>query len=438
MINRFHQCLLALSAALLLSGQAVLRAADGPAPSWPAPVVPKFADKTFIITDFGAVADGKTDTKASIDKAIQAAVDAGGGVVRVPKGQFLFTPFSLKSHVNLHLDAGAVLLLANDIAAYPKNSKAYIDGITAEDCTDIAITGPGTIDGQGQPWWEMYRKRNGVSPAGLTHRPQLIRFSKCTRLLIKDVTITNSPNFGLIPGACQDVIIENVTISAPDDSPHTDGIDPSGWNFRIAKCNISVGDDNIAIKPSGDSTGDKLSCENFLIEDCTFGHGHGLSIGGQTRGGLRNLIARNCTFTGSECGVRMKSSRGQGALVENCFYDNLTMKDVRCPIFLTSYYPKVPVNVESDDAQPIDSRTPIWRNIQISNVTSTGSNEAGRIVGLPEQPFEDIVITNFKATSKTAFEVFHVKSIKFVNCDVTVEKGPKLKSGNANVSGLQP
>jgi polygalacturonase len=406
--------------------------ADGPVPA-----LPQIPAKTFSITEFGAVSDGKTLATEAVKKAIAAATAAGGGTVRVPAGRYLTSPFALASHIDLHVEAGATLLLVNDLEHYPRTEKTYTDWITAEGCTDIAITGEGTIDGQGKPWWDKYRKVNGVAPTGLLHRPQMIRLSRCSRVLIKDVSLTDSPNFHLIPGACRDVTIEHVRITAPADAPNTDAIDPSGWNFRIARCTISVGDDNIAIKPSALVEPGKPSCENFLVEDCTFGRGHGMSIGGQTPGGLRGLIVRNCTFEGTDAGIRMKASRGQGGLVEDCRYEHLTMKNVKVPIYITSYYPSIPKDVETDAAQAVGATTPIWRNIHIEDVTITDSPEAGRIIGLPEMPIENLTFKNVKITTAKGLRVVRAKGVEFIDSTLRVQSGPPLILHEAQVKGLE-
>ena len=181
----------------------------------------------------------------------------------------------------------------------------------------------------------------------------MIRLRDCTRVLVEGVTLTNSPNVHLITDDCEDVTIEGVTIKSPADSPNTDGLNPSGWNYHIARCTIDTGDDNIAIKAHPSRRPDRPSCENMLIEHCTFLHGHGMSVGGQTPGGLRGLVVRDCSFDGTEAGIRLKAPRGDGGLVEDCAYEKLTMKHVKVPIYITSYYPSVPKDVEDDPAQPV-------------------------------------------------------------------------------------
>ena len=430
--------LISLTIALSVLAPSTERTDAAPRPDQPAVILPQIPDRNFRITDYGAVADGKTLATDAIVKAIDAARTAGGGTVQISAGSFLTTPFSLTSKLNLHLDRGATLLLINTIETYPKTSRSYIDWISADRCSDIAITGEGTIDGQGQPWWDKYRKRGGVVPAGLLHRPQMIRLSACSRVLIKDVTLTNSPNFHLIPDDCENVTIEHITIRAPSDAPNTDAIDPSGWSFHIVDCTLDVGDDNIAIKAHRSARLDRPACENFLIENCTFLHGHGMSIGGQTPGGLRGLVVRNCTFDGTEAGIRLKAARGQGGLVEDCSYENLTMRNVKVPIYITSYYPSIPADVENDPAQPISPTTPIWRNIRITDLTGTHCGEAGRMLGLPEMPISDVVLTNVHLSAAKGLRIVNARQIQFVSSTVTSQKGPGLIVHGADISGLEP
>ena len=162
-----------------------------------------------------------------------------------------------------------------------------------------------------------------------------------------------------------------------------------------------------------------------------------MSIGGQTRGGLRNLIVRNCTFDGTESGIRMKAGRGQGGLVENCQYQHLTMKGVKVPIFITSYYPSIPNEVENDAAQPVNDQTPIWRNIRIEDVTATGGPEVGRIIGVAEMPVQDLVLNDVKITAKKGLKIVNAKGVKFVDSEFEVESGEKIVLFNADVTGIE-
>lgn len=429
--------LLASAAASML---AAMRPAAGGAPAplvsaVPGPVIPA---RTFRITDYGAVGDGKTVSTAALEKAVAACSAAGGGVVEVPPGRFLTRPFALASRLNLHLDDGATILLTTDPADYTLPERRNRNGITADGCHDVAITGGGTIDGQGSDWWPRYVKTY-VPPPGSPpplHRPYMVTLTRCTRVLIEGVKLTNSPSFHLVPAQCQDVTIRNIQILAPANAPNTDGMDPSGWNFHISGCTIDVGDDNIALKPVGKIAPEQPSCKDFVIEDCTFRHGHGMSIGGQTPGGLQNLLVRNCTFEDTQAGIRMKANRGSGGLCENLVYENLKMTRVKVPVFITSYYPRTPADPAADPAQPVTEKTPIWRHIQIRNITSTDSPEAGRIIGLAEMPVEDVTFTNVHIAADTGLKIVRAKGIRFASSRIDARKGPSVVAEDAPVTGL--
>jgi polygalacturonase len=258
----------------------------------------------------------------------------------------------------------------------------------------------------------------------------------CQRVLVQGITLTNSPSFHLVPRECRDVMIDSVQFKAPAKAPNTDGLDPSGWNYLITNCRFDVGDDCIAIKPSGQGEADHLSCEDFTISDCTFMHGHGMSIGGQTPGGLRHMVVRDCSFDSTDAGIRMKADRGSGGLVEDLLYENLKMNNVKVPILITSYYPKIPKDPGADPAQPVTGKTPIWRHIRINNVTSQNSPVAGRIIGLPEMLVEDVVLTNVHISADKGFEIVHAKGIRFENSSITAAQGPAIEKSDAEVSGL--
>lgn len=207
----------------------------------PLPVIPT---NTFLVTKFGAVGDGKTMNTAAIQKTVDAASAAGGGIVLVPEGNFLTGPFTLASQINLQLAKGATILITDDIKNYPSADERYQDCISVVGAHDIEISGEGAIDGQGKAWWDAFR-----ADKAMTHRPYMIKFNKCSRVYVHGVTLTNSPMFHLVPQNCTDVTIQGITIQSPANAPNTDGIDPSGWNYLITNCTIDDGDDNIAVKP---------------------------------------------------------------------------------------------------------------------------------------------------------------------------------------------
>jgi len=414
---------------MLVAGR--IFAADIPAPQIP--------DHVFTVTDYGAVGDGKTMNTEAIAKTIAACVAAGGGRVSFPAGNFLTGPFVIQSNMDLHVEKGASVVFSDDPTNYKLTNRRFENCILAQNCHDILISGEGTIDGQGAYWWHHYVLPKNSPPATTQpeRRPNMIALSGCQRVRVEGVTLTNSPMFHLVPQGCQDVTIDGIKIIAPGvGGPNTDGIDPSGYNFHILNCMIDVGDDCIAIKPSRRIDPNKPSCLDFLIEDCTFLHGHGMSIGNPTPGGLKNLTVRNCTFDGTDCGIRMKTSRLAGGIVEDCTYDNLKMKNVKTAILITDYYPSIPLHPEDDPAQTVGPNTPIFRHIHISNVTAVDSMVAGQLIGVAEMPLSDIMMDHVNISAKTGMRIVHAKDIKFTNSSITTETGPATTQFDAQVTGL--
>jgi polygalacturonase len=446
-------------AALLALGQARSLRADDAATTQPAAesaaepatqpdiAPPQIPDHTFNITDYGATGDGTTVNTDAIQKAIDTCSQAGGGTVLVPAGKFLTGPLKLASNMNFKVDDGATLLLSDDTSLYSvkhtpheQTNGRYQNCIEARDVHDLELSGSGTIDGQGEKWWNAFRpfKNKMSDPAAPPHRPWLILIHNCNRLLVQDITLKNSPMLHLVPEACQNVLIRNIHINAPQTAPNTDGIDVSGQNIFITKCVIDNGDDNIVMKPVDVLLPGHMACENALIADCTFKHGHGMGIGGQTPGGLKNLVVRNCTFENNDWGIRLKAPRGEGGTVEDVTYEDCTMKHVKIAILIESYYPKIPTDPTQDPPQPVDADTPIWKNIRFNNITAVGGRTAGQIAGLPEMPVSDIVFTNVHITATEPFEIYNAQGVKFVNSTVTIPLPPMLKIGNAKVDGIDP
>lgn len=386
-----------------------------------------------------AVGNGLADATTEIQKAIDAAGEAGGGVVDVEEGSYVCGPMTLKNGVELRLEKGAALLMKNDIATWPMMGayqkdpwlpkSSYENWISGTDLHDVAITGEGVIDGRGQPWWDKWRKRAGFDAAKeLPHRPHMIVLKRCKGVKITGVTLKDSSNFHLVPEDCDNVLVEDVKIHSPEKAPNTDGIDPSGLHHVYRRLEIDVGDDNIAIKPQHARKDGHVSVEDFLVEDCVFKHGHGMSIGGQTLGGLKGLVVRRCTFGETEAGVRLKAGRGTGGLTEDCVYEDLTMKDVKVPVLITSYYPSVPAKVEEDPAQPVAETTPRWRGIVIRHVTATGARECGRVVGTPELPVEKMVMENVKLEGEKGFSVVNGE-VEMKGCEVKAASGENVHVG---------
>jgi polygalacturonase len=415
-----------------------MAAAQATLPSDFSVTLPEIPQRTFTLTDFGAVGDGKTLNTSAIAKAISACQKAGGGTVDVPPGKFLTAPFLLASNLNLHLEKGATILFSDNPGDFALTDGAFENCITLKDGHDIAITGSGAIDGQGAFFWHHYVAPKNADPEvarSMSRRPKMIQLTRCSRVLIQDVTLMNSPSFHLVPTMCQNVTVENIHIKAPWPSPNTDGIDPSGINFLIKGCTIDTGDDCIAVKAGARYDPNRPSCEDILITDCTFLHGHGMSIGSETNGGLRDMVVRNCSFDGTEAGIRLKSPRGRGGLVEYVSYEHLTMKNVKISILITSYYPKIPVNLNLDHTQTAGPDTPHWQHIRISDVTSTSGAIAGQIVGLPEMPIEDLLLSNVNISALQPIEIAHARDVRFVNCEISATSGQPIIV-DASVEGL--
>lgn len=418
---------------VILPGFIFMGARIGKAQHIPLPVIPQ---AIFCITNYGAVGDGKTLNTTAIQNTIEACSVAGGGTVRVPAGRFLFGPIKLASGINLHLDQGATLLMSDNLATYPVNAKRYRDCITAADAHDIEISGEGVIDGQGQAWWTAFVADLKADQQTMPHRPYMAKLSNCTRVLVSGVTLQNSPMFHLVTQNCKDVTIQNVTIRSPANAANTDGLDPSGWNYLITDCSIDTGDDNIAIKPTaGRTPGDK----NFLVKNCAFLHGHGMSVGGGTFNGLENLTVSNCTFSGTDSGIRIKTVRGNGGLLQNATYENITMTNVGNPIYINDYYPErnAPKDPATEAAAPVTDRTPINRDIIIRDVTITGCPNAGTVRGLPEMPITNLLLSNVTISATTGMKIYHARGVRFINSKITVESGKPLTLYDAEVTGLE-
>jgi len=394
---------------------------------------------------FGAKGDGETEDSAAIQKALDECGQAGGGTVRFPAGTYLSKPISLRSKTTMLLEAGAKLQATKehkDFMKSPgdwltaKSSGDFIPLISGRDLTDVTITGKGIIDGAGEVWWGPAEEARRKTPGYTLPRPRLIILWGCKNVKITGITLQNSPTFHLVPTDCEDVLIEGVTILSPEHAANTDAIDPSvSRRVTITNCVIDVGDDNVAIKSGRRMPGREFACQDITITDCVFRHGHGMSIGSETVGGVRNVLVKNCTFEGTENGLRIKSPRGRGGTVENITYTNITMKDCRPnAITITCYYPKIP---KTDTAQPVTSETPKFRNIRIANVKATSQNAAGVIIGLPESLAENVVLENVQISAPTGLTIRNAKGVRLKNVEVKVERGEPIIVEDAQVEGWE-
>jgi len=355
----------------------------------------------FDVRGFGAIGDGQTLNTRAIQASIDACQANGGGTILIPAGEFVSGALVLHDNTCLFLESGAVLLGSQDTNDYPlvenrwegRQQTTYAPLISGSRLKNVTIAGRGTIDGRGEPWWKSFQEKSLAYP-----RPRLVSFSDCTNVQIETVTLRNSPSWTIHPVRCTSVSVREVTILNPPDSPNTDGIDPDSCSgVRISSCHISAGDDCIAIKSgTEDETVELLqACRDITISGCTFERGHGgVVIGSEMSGGVRNVLISGCIFLDTDRGIRLKTRRGRGGVVENIRAANLLMDGVLCPFAINMHYAcgqwGNPL-VSAREAREIDAGTPVFRRISIRQVTAARAKIAASFVeGLAEMPVEDL------------------------------------------------
>ena len=370
-----------------------------------------YAAKTCDPHAFGAKGDGTTKDTVAIQSAIDACAAQGGGTVKLTSGTYLSAPIVLKSDITLHLDKGATLLGSPDHGDYPDKIEFRLPAVqslvSATNAENVAIEGEGTIDGQGESWWHMMRGLHDAGVMGNPHpRPRLVVFDHCKHVRVEGVTIQNSPFWQLVPYYSDDVLIRNVRVLAPYPSPNTDAVDPfSSSNVRIDHLYADTGDDNIAIKSGAiNSPGGDDPVRDITITDCTFLHGHGLSIGSELAGGAHNIVAKRIHFEGTDNGIRVKANRDRGNDVSDLSFSDIDMKDVKNPLVISEYYPHI-LPEGTVTPEPVTRLTPHFHDITFENVTATGAKMAGAIVGLPEAPVDGIVLKNVKLAGETGLTI---------------------------------
>jgi polygalacturonase len=403
---------------------------------------------TFNVRDLGATGNGKTFDTVAIQKALDAC-KMDGGTVELPAGNYLSQPLKIYSKTIFQLDAGATLWASTnqqDFMKTPgdwlaaKSSGEFIPFIGGKDLTDVTFTGEGKIDGNGFVWWPAAEAARQKKSGYTLPRPNLIVIERSKKLRFENLTLQNSPKFHLVPTDCDDVVISNVTFLAPERAANTDAMDPSGRRYLITKCKVDVGDDNIAIKAGKKNADGSFQSEDFNITDCTFLHGHGMSIGSETAGGVRNVTVRNCSFENTENGIRIKSDTRRGGIVENLFCDNITMKNVNPAITFTTVYQGTSAGDKKQGDAATNSASggniPVFRDIRIKNLTATCPKAAGLILGLPESCVSNVLLDNVSITAAKSFTITHAKKIRLKNVLVKVPAGEPFKLDDAEVSGL--
>ncbi|MFB6136862.1 MAG: glycoside hydrolase family 28 protein, partial [Halobacteriaceae archaeon] len=373
------------------------------------------------VREYGAAGDGETLDTAAIQDAVDAAAAEGGGTVVLPAGTYRSKPVFLASDVEFHLEAGATLLGDDAITEYPVvdgrwngiEGPVYASLLTAHDRENVAITGRGTIDASGRPWWdavaadhelfgELGFGREDCFPAppeaNLTYpRPNAVHLQGCTDVLLRDVTVRNSPFWAIHPVYCENVTVDGVTVRNPADSPNTDGINPdSCTNVHVSNCHVDVGDDCVTIKSGYDADGRRVGepCENVTVTNCTMYHGHGgVVVGSEMSGDVRNVTISNCVFDGTDNGLRLKTERGRGGVIENVRATNLVMRDIPNIALLTNMF----YHGADPEPRPVTEETPRIRGIHYSDITVDGADTLAAMRGLPEMPLAEVSITDVRA-----------------------------------------
>jgi polygalacturonase len=369
---------------------------------------------------YGAKVDGVSKDTAAIQATIDACEQHGGGTVRLSAGTWLSAPIVLKSNITLELDKGATLLGTSDHQDYPAKTEFRAPGrqslVSATNATNVSITGEGVIDGAGESWWQEARAFGDHGVMGSDHtRPRLVVFDHCRHVLVEGVTIQNSPMWQLVPYYSDDVTIRNIKVLAPQHSPNTDAIDPfSSSHVLIDHVYADVGDDDVAIKSGkANSQGPDDPSRDITITDCTFLHGHGLSVGSEIAGGARNIRAERIHFDGTDNGIRIKANRDRGNDVSSLTFRDIDMKNVKNAIIISEYYPKI-LPPDPDPAQPVTRLTPHFHDITLENVTATDIVSAGAIAGLPEAPIRGLILKNVRIEAQHGLDIS--------NADVSGEK----------------
>ncbi len=402
----------------------------------------------FDAREFGAVGDGKTVCTSAIQKAVNTCAAAGGGKVIIPAGRYLTGPIFLQADIHVEVLAGATLAFTTDFASVPAipgrwegiDRTIYASLFTCIDKENVFITGEGTLDGQGEAWWNAFRvvkemrqklglnEREPENPPGSPlkwARPRMINLYSCRNVLISGLHILNSPSWTIHPVMCENVCIDGVTILAAPDSPNTDGIDPDSCkNVRIANCSISVGDDCIVIKSGYKYSERGAPSENITVTNCVFGTGHcGVGVGSETSGGVKNLAISNCVCDGTDRGLRFKTARGRGRAVENVRASNFVMHNVAEPLTVTMFY----TGGDRRVAQPVNPGTPAFRDFHFSEIVATGAKRAALIEGLAEMPIEDLTISDM-VVDGAGEGIFctNVNGASFDNVVINATQGPAL------------
>ena len=452
----------------------------------PQVATPSIPARSVNIKDFGGAGDGVTLNTEAFAEAVQALVRKGGGRLVVPAGIWLTGPVTLESCIDLHLEKNAILVFDPDQELYPiidtnfegLDVRRCLSPINALGAHDIAITGEGVIDGNGDVWREVKRRKVGddtwkrilsrggvLSPDGKIWfpdegymaaratagslnlpdpsldeqyiktflRPVMVSLRECERVLLEGCTFQNSPCWNIHPLYCKNLTVKNIVVRNPYWSANGDGIDIDACeNVLVTGSSFDVGDDAICIKSGKDEDGRRHArkCRNLVIRDCTVYHGHGgFVVGSEMSGGVENILVEGCRFLGTDVGLRFKSTRGRGGEVKDIWCRNIYMKDIVTQgVIFNLYYAGVSTTEKAPDGSPVqtvfpvDETTPVFHGFHFSDIVCAGAGQAIFINGLPELPLRDIAFSDCVLTADKGVEVHNAEGVTFENVFVNGEE----------------
>lgn len=435
-------------------------------------------DYTVTLTDFGAVGDGKTDCSEAFAQALKHLKKQGGGHLIVPNGRWLTGPIKLISNFDLHLEDQATIVFSPNRELYVQPSDSLRDGskkcyalIHGSKLENVAITGRGTLDGQGIYWrpvkqkkvdeeiWDEVNAMGGVLradgdsknwkiwyPYNLKKeynvpniasdpiiqekmRPHLVNITDSKNVLLENVHLLNSPKFHFVPTRVQNLIVDSVNIRCPHWAQNGDAMDPGNVQVAlIVNCNISCGDDGICMKGGVAEKGVEAGPQrDFLITNDTVYAAHGgFVIGSEFSGGMQRLVVKDCYFDGTDIGCRFKSAPGRGGWCEDIYCQNIIMKNMQqSAILISSGYADKGAGVSATDKDKKDAFFPDWSNITFRNITCVGSKQAVDIQGLKGKPVHHILFDNVMIIgNKNGVKLEYAEDINFVNCQINPKPMP--------------
>lgn len=450
---------------------------------------PSIPDNEVNLKDFGAVSDGVTLNTKAFQDAIAAVTKQGGGTVIIPPGIWLTGPIALQNNLELRAENGALIKFSDDKSLYPIIETSFegldtwrcISPIYGKNLENVALTGSGVWDGSGDAWRHVKREKltasqwnKKVASGGYIHedriwypskmyreseekselnvrkdlttkaefeaihdflRPVMVSIQNSKRVLLDGPTFQNSAAWNIHPLMVEDLIVRNVTVKNPWYSQNGDGLDiESCKNVIVENSSFDVGDDAICVKSGKDEDGRRrgVPTENIIIRNNVVYHGHGgVTVGSEMSGGVKNMHVSNCTFIGTDVGLRFKSKRGRGGIVENVFISDIRMIDIPTnAISFNLYYGGLSVSEmmekggmqASTVAIPVTKETPQFKNISIKDVTINGAKQAVFLQGLPEMNLEHIAIENMQIVADNGFTIIDAADVKIKNIHLEVNQ----------------